>query len=95
MIVATVGFMFGSGGTAIVANTYGAGEKEKANQYFQELLEIKRRYIKFLNNPKDKHCLMFVEGDFDNAEWFNLSKLEEMVESVRVKIEEVQSCTKS
>ncbi len=34
MIVATVGFMFGTGGTAIVANTLGAGNKEKANRYF-------------------------------------------------------------
>ncbi|MGL5722413.1 MAG: MATE family efflux transporter [Brevinema sp.] len=34
MIVATVGLMFGAGGTAIVANTYGAGDKKKANTYF-------------------------------------------------------------
>lgn len=34
MIVATVGFMFGTGGTAIVAKTFGEGDKEKANQYF-------------------------------------------------------------
>ncbi len=34
MIVATVGFMFGTGGTAIVAITFGAGDKKKANQYF-------------------------------------------------------------
>lgn len=34
MIVATVGFMFGTGGTAIVALTLGEGNKEKANQYF-------------------------------------------------------------
>lgn len=34
VIVSTVGFMFGSGGTAIVANTFGAGHKEKANRYF-------------------------------------------------------------
>jgi putative MATE family efflux protein len=34
MIVATVGFMFGTGGTAIVANTFGAGDNEKANRYF-------------------------------------------------------------
>ena len=33
-ILGTVGFMFGSGGTAIVSNTYGAGDKEKANRYF-------------------------------------------------------------
>ena len=34
MIVATIGFMFGTGGTAIVASTYGAGDKERANRYF-------------------------------------------------------------
>lgn len=34
MIVATVGFMFGAGGTAIVASTYGEGDKERANRYF-------------------------------------------------------------
>jgi len=34
MIVATVGFMFGTGGTAIVASTLGTGDKKKANRYF-------------------------------------------------------------
>lgn len=34
MIVATVGFMFGTGGTAIVAKTLGEGKKEKANEFF-------------------------------------------------------------
>ncbi len=34
MVVATVGFMFGTGGTAIVARTLGEGDREKANQYF-------------------------------------------------------------
>lgn len=34
MIVATVGLMFGTGGTAIVAKTFGEGDKEKANKYF-------------------------------------------------------------
>ncbi len=34
MILGTVGFMFGAGGTALVAKTYGEGEKEKANIYF-------------------------------------------------------------
>ena len=34
MMVSTVGFMFGCGGTAIVANTYGAGDPVRANQYF-------------------------------------------------------------
>lgn len=34
MILGTVGFMFGTGGTALVAKTYGEGCKEKANRYF-------------------------------------------------------------
>ncbi len=34
MIVATVGFMFGTGGTAIVAYTMGQGDKQRANRYF-------------------------------------------------------------
>ncbi len=34
MIVATVGFMFGTGGTAIVAKTFGEGDPQKANRYF-------------------------------------------------------------
>lgn len=34
MIMGTVGFMFGTGGTALVAKTYGEGEKEKANRHF-------------------------------------------------------------
>ena len=34
MIVSTVGFMFGTGGTAIVANTLGVGDHERANRYF-------------------------------------------------------------
>lgn len=34
MIVSTVGFMFGTGGSAVVAKTFGEGDKEKANNYF-------------------------------------------------------------
>ena len=34
MIVATVGFMFGTGGTAIVAYTMGQGDKQRANRCF-------------------------------------------------------------
>ena len=34
MILATVGFMFGTGGTAIVAKTFGERNPEKANRLF-------------------------------------------------------------
>lgn len=38
MILGTVGFMIGTGGTAIVAKTLGQGRKEEANQYFSLLV---------------------------------------------------------
>ncbi|MBE6978508.1 MAG: MATE family efflux transporter [Ruminococcaceae bacterium] len=34
MILSTVGFIFGTGGSAIVAKTFGAGDKERGNRYF-------------------------------------------------------------
>lgn len=33
-ILGTVGFMFGTGGTALISNAYGAGDREKANRIF-------------------------------------------------------------
>lgn len=40
MIISTVGFMFGTGGTALVAKTYGEGDKAKANRYFSLLVYV-------------------------------------------------------
>lgn len=40
MILATVGFMFGTGGTAIVAKTFGEGNKVKANEYFSLFIYV-------------------------------------------------------
>ena len=34
IILGAIGFMFGSGGSALVAKTLGEGDKERANQYF-------------------------------------------------------------
>lgn len=34
MILGTIGFMFGTGGTAVVSKTYGEGKSDKANRYF-------------------------------------------------------------
>ena len=38
MGIAAIGFMLGTGGSAIVAKTLGEGKKEKANQYFSMIL---------------------------------------------------------
>lgn len=40
MILGAIGFMIGTGGSALVSKTIGEGNKEKANQYFSMLLYI-------------------------------------------------------
>lgn len=40
LILESVGFMFGSGGSAIIAKTLGEGKKELANQYFSMLVYV-------------------------------------------------------
>ena len=40
MIMATVGFMFGTGGSAIVAKTFGQRDRESANRYFSLFVYI-------------------------------------------------------
>lgn len=39
-ILGTVGFMFGTGGTTLVAKTYGEGNHEKANSYFSLIVYV-------------------------------------------------------
>ena len=40
MILATVGFMFGTGGAAVVSNTLGEGDNERANRYYSLLVYV-------------------------------------------------------
>lgn len=40
MVFGGIGFMFGTGGSALVAKTLGAGEPEKANRYFSMMVWI-------------------------------------------------------
>lgn len=40
MILGTIGFMIGSGGSALIAKTIGEGESKKANEYFSMLIYL-------------------------------------------------------
>ena len=40
MILGALGFMLGVGGTAVVAQTLGMGEKERANRYFSLIMYV-------------------------------------------------------
>ena len=40
MILGALGFMIGTGGSAIISKTLGEGDKEKANQYFSMLIYV-------------------------------------------------------
>lgn len=40
MALSTIGFMFGTGGSAIVGITLGEGKKEQANEFFSLLVYV-------------------------------------------------------
>lgn len=40
MIIGTIGFMIGTGGSAIISKTLGEGDKDKANKYFSMLIYL-------------------------------------------------------
>lgn len=40
MILGTVGFMIGTGGSALISKTIGEGDKNKANEYFSMLIYL-------------------------------------------------------
>ena len=40
MILGGMGFMIGTGGTALVARCLGAGDREQANRYFSMMIEL-------------------------------------------------------
>lgn len=40
MILGTIGFMFGTGGSALISKTIGEGKTEKANEYFSMLIYL-------------------------------------------------------
>ena len=40
MIIGTIGFMFGTGGSALISKTLGEGNSEKANRYFSMLIYL-------------------------------------------------------
>lgn len=48
MIIGAVGFMFGTGGSALVAMTLGQGKQEEANQYFSLLIYVALGFGAFL-----------------------------------------------
>jgi putative MATE family efflux protein len=39
MLLGTFGYMFGTGGSALIAKTYGEGDKERGNRYFTMIFE--------------------------------------------------------
>lgn len=40
MVIGTIGFMFGAGGSALVSMMLGASKKKKANEYFSMIVEV-------------------------------------------------------
>ena len=55
MMLATLGFMIGTGGSAVVSKALGEGKKEKANEYFSMLI-----YASVIGGIVNQHGKIFV-----------------------------------
>ena len=62
MMLAAIGFMVGTGGSALVAKTLGEGKKDLANRYFSMLLHRKRRRNGSWNRSENWHVAMWHGG---------------------------------
>ena len=51
--------------TGLIYDCATLGQMDKAYAYFQELYDMRDKYLEFIKDAKNKHCLMFVEGDTD------------------------------
>lgn len=51
--------------SGLVGENIKAGKCEIAKEKMQNLLDMRDEFFEFLDNPDDKHCLMFIEGDTD------------------------------
>lgn len=49
--------------TGLIYDSTVLGEMDKAYAYLQELYDTRDKYLEFIKDAKNKHCLMFVEGD--------------------------------
>lgn len=52
----------------LVAQNVKFGNIDKAKEHMQELLKTRDEFFACIDNPSDKRCLMFIEGDLD-ASW--------------------------
>ena len=51
----------------LVSQNIKMGNLEKAEEHMSELLKTRDDFFACVDNPSDKHCLMFVEGDLDGS----------------------------
>ena len=49
--------------TGLIYDSVVIGQMDKAHAYLQELYDTRDKYIEFMKDAKNKHCLMFVESD--------------------------------
>lgn len=64
MGISALGFMIGTGGSALVAKTLGEGKKEKANEYFSMLV-----YITLAGRADHRHTQCICNASCRNYPW--------------------------
>lgn len=73
---------------SLVTQNARLGKMEQANLHMQNLLATRDEFFAFLDNPDDKHCLMFVEGDDDGIEKATKERINARVERAQAAFEQ-------
>lgn len=63
------------------------GNIDQAELHMRDLIHTRDEFLLFLSNPKDKHCLMFIEGDDDGIEKATAELINARVERAKAELE--------
>lgn len=73
----------------LVSQNIKIGNYDKAQEYMSELLKTRDEYFSCIDNPTDKHCLMFIEGDTDGSWGATKEKINERVSSAEKALKQI------
>lgn len=51
----------------LISQNIKAGNTKRAKEHMTELLKTRDDFFDCMDNPSNKHCLMFIEGDLDGS----------------------------
>lgn len=73
----------------LVSQNIKLGNLDKAKEHMQELIKTRDEFFACVDNPNDKHCLMFIEGDLDGSWNTTKEKINERVSSAEKALKQI------